>query len=88
MKVRFDKKFKRDTERITDRDNLRRIDDVIEKVEAAHTLYDVPGVKKLTNNPGFYRIRVGQHRIGVQYRDGDVWFLRFLPRSDIYREFP
>ena len=36
----------------------------------------------------FYRIRVGDYRIGISLERGVVTFLAFAHRKDIYKKFP
>ena len=55
------------------------------KALAAATLGDVA---KLTDFEDCYRIRVGDHRVGV-YIEGDrIEFVRARPRKEFYRLFP
>ncbi len=36
----------------------------------------------------YYRIRVGDYRIGVEVVGDEILFVRILHRKDIYRYFP
>ena len=67
---------------------LRRIREAIERVEAAETLDELPNLTKLSGASGIYRIRVGDHRIGIAVEGDEVEFVRCLHRRDIYRYFP
>lgn len=67
---------------------LRRVREAIVRVEAAETLDELPNLTKLSGASGFYRIRVGDHRIGIAVEDDEVEFVRCLHRRDIYRYFP
>ena len=88
MKTAFRRSFTRDLRRITDRSVLRRVQAVIEQVEAADRLEEVPSVRKLSGSSHYYRIRVGVYRIGLAVEGETVEFVRFLHRRDIYRHFP
>jgi len=46
------------------------------------------GVKKMQGYDTFYRLRLGDYRIGIEVVDDRVIFVRILPRKDIYRYFP
>lgn len=48
----------------------------------------MPNLKKMSGASGFYRIRMGDYRIGVAVEAGVVEFVRVLHRRDIYRYFP
>ena len=78
----------RDVQKIRDPILLARIRAAIETVEAADDLRNVSDLKKLSGSSGFYRVRVGDYRIGVAIEDETVEFVRVLHRRDIYRAFP
>ena len=37
---------------------------------------------------GYYRIRVGQYRVGIEYVHPDVIVVTVLSRGDVYKHFP
>lgn len=88
MKVRFRKSFARDLKKIKDRSLLTRIRTAVESVEAAEDLQQISSLKKLSGGGGFYRIRVGDYRLGIAIEEDAVEFVRCLHRRDIYRYFP
>lgn len=88
MKTIFRKGFERDLKRIKDRSVLEQTKQVIEEVETTASLHEVNGVKKLSGVGGFYRIRVGEYRIGIAVEGPEVEFVRCLHRREIYRYFP
>jgi mRNA interferase RelE/StbE len=61
---------------------------VIEAVEAADSLTLLPNLKSLKGTKNYFRLRVGDYRIGLAFQDATVIFVRFLNRKDIYRFFP
>lgn len=88
MKTQFKNSFFKDLRHIQDRDLLSRIKQVIESVEQAQDLAGVAHLKKLRGGDRFYRIRLGDYRIGLILEKGTVSFVRALHRRDIYRHFP
>ena len=88
MKTVFRKSFQRDLKKIKNRSILEQVKQMIEEVEAAASLKEVSGVKKLSGAGGFYRIRAGEYRIGIAAEASEVEFVRCLHRRDIYRYFP
>ena len=88
MKTRFRESFAEDLAALTDAGLLRRIKRVIEQVEAASTFQQIPNLKRLEAKGKYYRIRVGNHRVGFVFEDGAVTFVRCLDRKEIYRYFP
>jgi mRNA interferase RelE/StbE len=88
METRFRSSFTKDLRKIRDKTLLKRIAGVIVTVEQARTLDGIPGIGKMEGWKRYYRIEVGDYRMGVAV-DGDViTFVRFLHRKDIYRYFP
>ncbi|MBF0317925.1 MAG: type II toxin-antitoxin system RelE/ParE family toxin [Nitrospirae bacterium] len=45
-------------------------------------------ISKIKDQDGFYKIRVGDYRIGIFVDNDTVEFRRVLHRRDIYRFFP
>ncbi|BAY61534.1 hypothetical protein NIES22_16010 [Calothrix brevissima NIES-22] len=88
MIVEFRKSFAKDLSKIKDETLLQRIQTVIEEVENAVYLGEVSNIKKLKTDGDYYRIRVGDYRIGLKISDNLVVFVRVLQRKDIYRYFP
>jgi mRNA interferase RelE/StbE len=88
VKIAFEASFARDLKRIRDRQLLQRVQQVIESVKEAATIDAVAGVKKMQGYDTFYRLRLGDYRIGLEVADDRVIFVRLLHRKDVYRYFP
>jgi len=88
LKVEFRESFAKDLKRVKDRRLLKRIARVVEAVEAADSLDALPDLKKLKGGGNFFRLRVGDYRLGLALQDNAVIFVRFLNRKDIYKFFP
>ena len=88
MRVEFRASFTRDLRRIRDRALRQRIQETIEEVEAAESLLDIVHLTKLRAEGHYYRIRLGDYRIGLIIEGDFVSFVRCLHRNDIYRYFP
>lgn len=88
MKVEFRKSFEKDLGKIRDEELLMRIKAVIEEVENADSLSDVSNIKKLKADRNYYRIRVGDYRVGLTQDEGMLTFVRVLHRKEMYRYFP
>jgi mRNA interferase RelE/StbE len=88
MKVTFRKSFARDIKKIKNQKILKRAQQAIENVEAAASLDEISHLKKLAGAANFYRIRIGEYRIGIVIDGVTVDFVRCLPRRDLYRFFP
>ncbi len=88
MNTLFRESFDTDLAAIPDARLLRRIRKVVEQVEAARTFQQIPNLKRLEAEGKYYRIRVGNHRVGIVFEHGAVTFVRCLDRKEIYRYFP
>ncbi len=88
MNVLFETSFAKDLRRIRDKTLRRRIQSVIAEVKTADTLDDVHNLIKMRGYDTFYRIRLGDYRIGVEVVNEKLIFVRALHRKDIYRKFP
>ena len=88
METRFDAGFNRDLRRIRNSDLRRRIGQAIQNVQSASTISEVPGIRRLRARGNFYRIRVGDYRIGLEVEGSAAILQRFGHRSVIYRDFP
>ncbi len=88
MKTLYEQSFGRDLKKVKDKRLLKQVQKIIAQVESANSLSDLQNVKKLEGYTTYYRIRVGEYRIGIEVVEGQVIFVCFLNRKDIYRYFP
>jgi mRNA interferase RelE/StbE len=88
VKVDFKSSFSRDLKKIKDKDLLQQVKKAIEEVEQAMNLQTVNNLKQLKGGGTYFRIRIGDYRIGLVKEDDVVAFVRFLHRKEIYRFFP
>jgi len=88
MNVQFRASFYKDLRNIKDKNFLNRIKELVEYIENAQGLKDIQNLKKLKGGSNYYRIRVGEYRIGVTIESDTMTFVRCLNRKEIYRYFP
>ena len=88
MTLEFRTSFTRDLGRVRERSLLQRVKQTIEEMEAAVHVLDIKNLKKLRTEGRYYRIRLGDYRIGLIIEDNTIIFVRLLHRSEIYRYFP
>jgi len=88
VKVEFGRSFEKDLSKIRSKDLLLRIKAVIEEVENTEVLSKLSNVKKLKADGNFYRIRVGDYRIGFTENNGVITFARVLHCKEMYQYFP
>ena len=88
MKVKFRESFLKDLSNIKNAKLLAKVRQAIENVEESNTPQEIRNFKKLKGNQFYYRIRIGQHRVGLKIDGDTIIFIRFLSRKEIYRFFP
>ena len=88
MKVEALNKFYKDIDKIRDKKLLNEIKEVILLIETASTLKSLKSVKQLTGYKNYYRIKLGDYRLGIYSNSDTVLLTRFMHRKDIYKVFP
>ncbi len=88
MKVEFRESFAKDLKGVKDKSLLRRAKEVIEAVEKADSLANIANLKRLRGGGNYFRMRVGDYRMGVALENETIIFVRFLNQKDIYKFFP
>jgi mRNA interferase RelE/StbE len=88
MKLGFTEKFYKDLDNLNDKKIKERIVKVIDECKRANLPSEIRNLKKLEGYDGFYRIRVGDFRIGIEIKAGVICFYRVANRKDIYKIFP
>jgi len=88
VKVKFRKTFEKDLRKAGDKILFKKIKEVIESVEQAESLDDISNFKKLKGGDNYFRIRVGDYRIGLFLEEDVVFFVRVMHRREFYRYFP
>lgn len=88
MNIKYESKFSKDLGSIRDTKLLAKIKEVIIDCKAAENLTELKNLKKLQGYDTFYRIRIGDYRVGIEVLNDELIFTRFLHRKDIYKYFP
>ncbi len=88
MIVKISKTFDKDISRIKDQELKQSVFDIIKLTQQVSDLRGIPQLKKLRGHKDFYRIRLGQYRVGIVITKDTVEFLILDHRKDIYKRFP
>jgi mRNA interferase RelE/StbE len=88
VKIAFRDSFAKDLALLTDQTLLRRVREVIERIDQARGFQEIPNLKRLETKGKYYRVRVGEYRLGLVFENGALTFVRCLDRKAIYRFFP
>ena len=88
MNVKIDKSLEKDINKIKDKRILKRLHSVIIMMQNSSSLSEIKNLKKIRGTKNFYRIRIGEFRLGIIYYNKTIEIIRLLHRKDIYRYFP
>lgn len=88
MIVTFDKSFSKSLDKIGNAIALKNTLKAIEKCEKANALQEIPNLKKLKGYKSYYRIKIGDYRIGVEIENDVIDFILISHRKNIYNLFP
>lgn len=89
MIIEFDKSFEKTLDKIKDKSLFSRINKIIINFEKANSLSELINVKKLSGFKNYYRIRIGEYRLGFEKIDEKTLrFILIVHRKDIYKLFP
>ncbi len=88
MIVKIDKSFEKDVKKINNKSIYQKIYAVINEFQDAEKLSEIKNLKKLKGSKYFYRVRMGDYRIGLIIMDKEVELIRILHRKDVYKYFP
>ncbi|MBC8054334.1 MAG: type II toxin-antitoxin system RelE/ParE family toxin [Sphingobacteriaceae bacterium] len=88
MEVNFNRKFLKDLSQIPEKTRSKVEYLVFQEIPAYSELAQIQNLKKLKGYKEFYRIRLGDYRIGLKITEALISFERILHRKEIYKLFP
>lgn len=89
MTVEFDKSFAKWLSKISDKALLKKIEKVILQLETVQTLGQISNLKKLTGYKNYFRVQIGNHRLGFELiKKSTIRLVIIADRKDIYKGFP
>lgn len=88
MVIHVEKTFLKDISKTKDKSLLIDLQNVISNLKHLNSLSEIPNLKKLSGKNNYYRIRIGNYRIGISLINNEITLIRFLHRKDIYKYFP
>ena len=88
MKTDFKKSFLKELKKLKNKQLKDLIAECILQVESSEYTNQIKNLKKLKGFDVYYRIRIGDYRIGIKIENKIVYFVIFEHRKTIYRNFP
>jgi mRNA interferase RelE/StbE len=87
MKVELTKRFAKELDKLPRKIQLKVVE-AIEHLGEADAFSELEDFKALSGYNNFYRIKLGQYRIGLFF-DGDTFLIeRIGVRGDFYKSYP
>ena len=88
MKLLIDKSFEKDLKKVKDKSLKLKIANTLESLLNINSLDELRRVKKVKGDDIYYRIKLGDYRLGFSLEEKTITVIRFLHRKDIYKYFP
>ena len=89
MELLYGKRFSKDLDGIQHEAKVKKaLLELVERLKTAGSLRDLDDVRKLEGYQGYFRVKVGDYRLGIKAEGNRIELIRFLHRKDIYRRFP
>ena len=89
MKIEYSSLFLKDLKKLKYIANYLSIKRIcFNKKKKKETLLQVKNIKKIKGYISYYRIRIGDYRVGIKEEEGTIILMRVLHRKDIYKFFP
>ncbi len=89
MIVNLDKSFLKTTKKLKNQSLNKKVIKLIDELENCSSIKDINNCKKLTGYKSYYRIRIGDYRVGFEeISDKEITLIITSHRKDIYNKFP
>ena len=84
MIVLYSDVFLKSSKKLNDKIAVKRLYELIEKLEKATTLWEIANVVPVKGSSALFRIRTGDYRLIVEYWDGKltILLLDYLKRNE------
>jgi len=88
MQINIERSFLKDIKKLKDEKTKRKLKEILIQLEELEEFVCIPQMKKLKGFDFYYRIKLGDYRLGLSYHDQEITLIRFIHRKDIYKKFP
>ena len=88
MNIKYTSLFNKDLSNIRNVKLAYLIESTIDNIKNAKSLDEIKNLKKLKGYKNYFRIRIGDYRIGIFSENNVIELSRFLHRKEIYKYFP
>lgn len=88
MELIYKSSFLKSVKKIKTTTLKAKIEETIIELEKVQKLSEVSNLKKLSGYKTYYRIKIGDHKLGLQIENDIIVLVDFQHRKDIYNLFP
>lgn len=89
MEIFYGKTFSKDLDDLRNQPKVRKnLLDLIKKIKDMKSLRELKDIKKIEGYEDYFRIKIGDYRLGFKLKQDKIELIRFLHRKEIYRRFP
>ena len=89
MIIEFDKSFEKSLEKLKNKSLFPKIEKTIIEFENVKSLSELSNIKKLTGYKFYFRVRIGEYRLGFEkIAENTLRLIIVAHRKDIYKLFP
>ena len=88
LEIKVNKKFLKELATLPNKTRQKVEKLVFDEISTCQNINEISNLQKLTGYKSYYRIRLGQYRIGLRYEENTLIFERIMHRKDIYKYFP
>lgn len=88
MKLLIKDSFQKEVKKYKNEKLLKQVGETLEKIKLCKHIWDIGDVKLMQGSKNFFRIRVGDFRIGIKIEDETVFIIKFATRGNFYKNFP
>ncbi len=88
MIITYEKSFLKDIKKLDNQNIAKKLKDILINFENSDNFQGFQNIKKLKNFDIYYRIKIGDYRLGFKYENNQISIIRFLHRKNIYKLFP
>ncbi|WP_395053313.1 type II toxin-antitoxin system RelE/ParE family toxin [Flavobacterium sp.] len=88
MEIIYSSSFFKSIKKEKNKEILEKIEITITNVKDANSINEISNIKKLSGHKTYYRIKIGDYRLGIEIINEIVDFMEFQHCKDIYKKFP
>jgi len=88
MEILYEESFLKDLSNLKDKKVKTKLRSIIEDIKKAENQKCIRNLVRLQDHKTYYRIRIGNYRLGIEIIDNKIILVRMLHRKDIYKYFP